>query len=77
MIASQVPSYCSRMASSTQATSAVPVPAVNPPRAQPLSFGQRLAWFGGKVLDIAERVGEGVVSFLGTHLCVLSLDHLR
>mmetsp|Transcript_124432 Transcript_124432/g.244051 ORF Transcript_124432/g.244051 Transcript_124432/m.244051 type:complete len:216 (+) Transcript_124432:112-759(+) len=31
----------------------------------PTTFMQRISWLGGKVLDIAERVGEGVVSFLG------------
>mmetsp|Transcript_3186 Transcript_3186/g.4978 ORF Transcript_3186/g.4978 Transcript_3186/m.4978 type:complete len:235 (+) Transcript_3186:74-778(+) len=29
------------------------------------SFKKRLIWFGGKVLDIAEYIGEGVVSVLG------------
>ena len=34
----------------------------------PTTFMQRISWLGGKVLDIAERVGEGVVSFLGNIL---------
>ncbi len=34
---------------------------------------QRLNWLGGKLLDIAESVGEGVVSILGKHVpaCII------
>ena len=37
---------------------------------RPSTFGQRLAWFGGKALDFAERIGEGVASFLGKYLII-------
>jgi hypothetical protein len=30
-----------------------------------ITLAQRFAWFGGKVLDMAEYIGEGVVSVLG------------
>ena len=39
-------------------------PAPGTPAARP-TFMQRLSWFGGKVLDVAESIGEGVVSILG------------
>ena len=60
------------------ATSAVPAVAATPlapvgtPQTAPvrLTFMQRLNWFGGRVLDVAESIGEGVVSLLGKKLVI-------
>jgi hypothetical protein len=38
-----------------------------------ITLAQRFAWFGGKVLDMAEYIGEGVVSVLGKTALSLSL----
>ena len=54
----------SNTASVSVATAVMPgeAPETTPVRR---TFLQRLNWFGGRVLDIAESIGEGVVSLLG------------
>jgi hypothetical protein len=46
---------------STDSNTAAP----GPPLSRFAVFIQQISWFGGKLLDIAENIGEGVVSVLG------------
>jgi hypothetical protein len=46
---------------STDSNTTVP----GPPLSRFAVFKQQISWFGGKLLDIAENIGEGVVSVLG------------
>ena len=61
----------------TPAVSAVAATPLAPAGTSPTApvrqtFMQRLNWFGGRVLDVAESIGEGVVSLLGKKLIVKS-----
>ena len=58
------PTSCTASASPSP-IEATAVSSAPPRQSAPTTFVQKLNWFGGKLLDIAESIGEGVVSILG------------